>query len=677
MRIALCAVLACACVDVDVEHASSELPAADFNELNATAGTAVLYEVQARTANACHPGLGAWWQRVSCAAKPAPAIEYRAEGAWCGELEWLESIRLGTLDDLRVDTADYRAGITLRYIDERVGANTVWLMPVFPNNDRWNLPDGCDNLGSPYAVRDYLHVRGTLDEACIERGRDEYSAEPCWGNGALDAVIAQAHDRGMKVILDVAFNHFGHNYLLYDYAGFRAVRDRIADGEDLAALWSFPVTQDDALLYPALLDTPEALEAAADPGALAALRARCPGLDGDALVRAYGAWRIALDWERDQFPCEPAYLEYQAPGFYLAADAWSPSSGVGDNFTSQWNDVKFLYHEEGNWHAHELARNREYLFRVLNYWVSRGVDGFRLDHTTDDGSGLGPNEWDYIISKVDYYAWLRGQDRPLWLAEEFHDQQGMSRVVDIMTEGYLRDMTGRGGVTKDTGHVEWVVANRDRFGGHTYVMTALETHDELRLVSDAGFTPWTGAGFWGIGATTWSTPMLLMGQEFGEPHRLAFRKSDLLRGRFEDMAEYRADGDALIAFYRQMIDSRLAHENRALVAPWYALLRSRWTGEADARIFAQLKWSDDRNVVFTFHNLWEQHVAQSFFIPPEVAAAAGIQPGHRYRLRDVMSGGEKGACRTGAELGWNLYVEMPAHIRLQWLRLESCDMASQ
>lgn len=664
-------------VDRD-DHDDHELATGDYNDLNRTAGELVLYEVQARTANACHPDLGAAWQRAACADKTAPQQTYRVDGAWCGDLGWLHSIKLGTLDDLLADTADYRAGITLRYIHERVGANAVWLMPLFPNNDRWSVPDACDNLGSPYAVRDYLHARGSLDNACIAAGRDEYSAQPCWGNGALERVIAAAHGRGMKVLLDVALNHFGHNYLMYDYADFDPVRERIARGEQPDALWRYADTRDDALLHPALLDTPAALAAAAERSQfhrdnLAALTSRCPNLEGDDLVRAYNMWRVAFDWERDSFVCAPGYLEYGVPAFYLGANGWDPSTGVGDNFSNQWHDVKFLFHQEGNWHAYEFARQREYLFRILNYWVSRGVDGFRLDHTTDGSSGLGPNEWDYIISKVDYYAWLRGQQRPVFLAEEFHDQGGMSHVADIMTEGYLRDMAGRGGVDKNTGHVEWVIANRDRFDGHTYVMTALETHDEQRLTSGTGFTPWTGAGFWGIGATTWSTPMVLMGQELGESRQLAFRKADILRSRFEGTAEYRDDGDALIGFYGDMIRSRLADDNRALRASSYALLRSRWTGAADPRIFAQVKWSDDGNTMFVFHNLWEQHVTQSFFIPPEVVSAIGMAPDRRYRLVDVMTGAQQGSCRSGAELAYDLYVDLPAGTRLQWLRLELCD----
>jgi len=664
--------------DVDHNRDSDSLGTDEYNDLNTAAADLILYEVQARTANACHPDLGAWWQRLDCSGKVAPEIHYRAEGEWCGELDWLESIRLGTLDDLVEDTADYRAGITVRYIDERVGANALWLMPVFPDNDQWSIPASCDNLGSPYAVRDYVHARGTLDRACIEAGRDEYSAQPCWGNGALRRVIDAAHDRGMKVILDVALNHLGHNYLMYDLAEFDPIRARIDRGDSLEALWDFSGTEDPGLLYPSLLDTPAALDELAarsdrDRADLEALRRRCPALDGDSLVRAFNMYRVALDWERDAFPCEPSFLEAGVPGFYLGADAWNPSTGVGDNYSNDWRDVKFLFHQEGNWHQHEFARDREYLFRVLDYWVALGVDGFRLDHTTDYYSGLGPNEWDYIISKLDYYAWRRGQSRPIFLAEEFHDQPGMNHVVDIMTEGYVGDLTGRNGAIKDTSYVERIVGNRDRFDGHTLVMTALETHDELRLLDGTGFDYWTGAGFWGIGATTWSTPMLLMGQELGEPWRLAFRKSDLLRSRFEGTDQYTDAGDALVSFYQSMIEARRSHANRALRSSHYALLRSRWTAAPDPRIFAQLKWSGDGNTVFAFHNLWPRDVVQSFYIPEEVAGAAWIERDRRYRLVDVLDGRQLGPCHTGGELMWSFYVDMPAWQRVQWLRLETCD----
>ena len=649
-----------------------------FGGASELASRLVLYEVQVRSANACRTDTGADWQRAACAAKVAPTIPYRAEGMSCPTLDDLQAIRLGTLDDLREDTDDYRAGITLRYAAERVGARAVWLMPVFPNNDTWNIPDPCDNLGSPYAVRDYMHARGTLARSCIEAGRDEWSADPCWGNDALDAVIAEAHARGLRVMLDVAFNHFGHNYLMYDLAGARSVRERIGADEDLDALWDYDATEEPALVKPLLVDTEKALRswAAQDAGAsadLATLEERCPALEGQALIRSFHAWRAALDAERASFPCDTQVLEATAPGFYLGADQWSPSRALGDGYTNDWKDVKFLYHQSTNLaHRHELWRNREYLFRILNFWSSRGVDGFRLDHTTEYANGLSPETWRYLSGKLAHYAALRGQERPVLLAEEFHDQEGMAAIVDIMTEGYVRDMTGRDGVTKDAGRVEWIVENTGRFGDGALVMTALETHDEHRLTDGTGFDPWTGAGFWGVGATVRGTPMLLMGQELGEPWGLGFRRSDLLRARFEGTTNHRDDSDDLLTFYGSMAKARLDSRNRALLSPHHAFLSTRSKQGFDLRIFAQAKWTDDANVVLVFHNLWRQDVAASYFLPPAVTAAGSIRADADYRLVDAFTDAVVQDCRPGAELAWEILVAMDAETRLTWLRLEAC-----
>jgi len=336
--------------------------------------------------------------------------------------------------------------------------------------------------------------------------------------------------------------------------------------------------------------------------------------------------------------------------------------------------VKFLYHQETNTeHAWEFVRTREYVFRIMNYWTSRGVDGFRLDHTTEYANGLNPNVWKYATWKTNYYASKRGQKRPVYLAEEFHDQMGMKEVVDLMTEGWVGDLCGRGGRTKDTHHVERAIRNMARFDGKSYVMTALETHDEHRLTDDTGFSPWTGAGFWGIGATTWSVPMLVMGQEFGARWGLAFRKSDFLRSRFEYNDHYMPDGDDLVAFYNNMIRNRLDPANRALVASPYAFLRTKSGNGVDGRIFAQVKWAGDGNVVFTVHNLWEQDVANSYYISPGLARALWIQDDRKYRLLDVISGQQLGACLTGADLKWTFHVEMDAGTRAQWMRLETCE----
>lgn len=653
---------------------ADEINTVGYNALNLAAGSQVLYEIQVRTANACHPDVGSALQKAACAKKIAPANVYRAEGVTCGELDALHRIKLGTLDDLMADTADYRDGITLRYVKEKVSATMVWLMPVFPNNDQWSLPDACDNLGSPYAVRDYFHAAGSLSRACIAAGRDEHSTEPCNANPELDALIQKAHEKGLKVMLDVAFNHFGHNYAFYDQAEGRTVRDRAFAGENLDALWSFDATYDEAHLHPEVLDTEAKLAALAkkspaDAKLLAELGLKCPALTGDDKVRGFAMYRDAFDWERSRFGCDPKknFLEHQIPAYYTGVNRFDPARFVGDNFTNNWRDVKFLYHhEENTGHYWEFVREREYLFRVMNYWVSRGVDGFRLDHTTDGDSGMGSNEWKYLTEKVSYYANKRGQKRPIFLAEEFHDQLEINKVTDIMTDGYVGDMCGRNGANKNTSRVEGILEAMNRFDDHAFVMTALETHDEHRLTDGTGFNVWTGAGFWGIGATTRSTPMLLMGQELGEGWGLAFRKSDFLRARFAD-----DDRSSLVGYYRSMIAARLAPENRALLMPGHAYLRSRWTNQPDQRLFAQVKWGDG-NVVFIFHNLWEQDVAQSYTLDDWLAGTLGIRNDGLYRLVDALSGKQAGACRKGFELKGNFYVSMDRGTRAQWLRLELC-----
>jgi hypothetical protein len=674
-------IVACSTVSRRGQNRSPQNETSSYMALNGLAGTTVLYETQVRSANACDPTQGADWQQAQCKAKPAPNVQYRAQGMSCGIINSLNSIKLGTLDDMMTDTADYRTAISLRYIHDRVGANMVWLMPLFPNNDTWNIPDPCDNLGSPYAVRDYMHVSGMLSRACIAKGTDEHDPNnPCWGNDTLDTFIQQAHAKGLRVMLDVAFNHFGHNYQMYDYAQYKPITDRIAANEDLNNLWNFDATEEDALIHPQIIDSASSLSnwAAKDPyhkTTLATLQTKCPNLQGPALVRAYHMWINALPNERQNFQCVDTFLEFQDPGFYLGSNSYDPSTKVGDNFTNNWSDVKFLFHHEENVaHQWEFVREREYLFRIVNYWVSRGIDGFRFDHTTDPNGGMGPNEWKYILSKVDYYAAKRGQATPVYLAEEFGDQMGMSHVIDVMTDGYVGNMNGRGTANKNPAFVENVLSNNDRFDFHTFVMTALETHDEIRLVSGTGFDRWTGAGFWGVGATAWSTPMLLMGQEIGESWGLGFRRSDYLRSRFIGTANYQSDGDSLVNYYGSLIRGRLDNANRALVNGGRTYLRPVGSNTPDANIFAEGKWSADGNVVLAFHNLWKQNVQQAFWIDPTVAATnMSINDSAQYRLVDIISGKVTGACMSGLTLRTHLPVFMDNTTLAQWLRVELCN----
>jgi cyclomaltodextrinase / maltogenic alpha-amylase / neopullulanase len=78
-------------------------------------------------------------------------------------------------------------GVTARLGElKELGVDVLWLMPIHPIGEK--LRKG--SLGSPYAVRDY------------------YGINPDYGTPAdLKELVAAAHQRGMKVILDVVLNH--------------------------------------------------------------------------------------------------------------------------------------------------------------------------------------------------------------------------------------------------------------------------------------------------------------------------------------------------------------------------------------------------------------------------------------------------------------------------------------
>lgn len=78
-------------------------------------------------------------------------------------------------------------GVTAR-LDalKNLGVNILWLMPIHPIGQEKKK----GTIGSPYAVRDY------------------YAINPDYGTPAdLRRLVAEAHRRGMKVIIDVVANH--------------------------------------------------------------------------------------------------------------------------------------------------------------------------------------------------------------------------------------------------------------------------------------------------------------------------------------------------------------------------------------------------------------------------------------------------------------------------------------
>ena len=91
-------------------------------------------------------------------------------------------------------------GITAR-LDELkdLGVDVLWLMPIQPSGEKGKK----GTLGSPYAVRDY------------------YAISPALGStNDFRELVAAAHQRGLKVILDVVANHTAWDSVLMSQPEF-------------------------------------------------------------------------------------------------------------------------------------------------------------------------------------------------------------------------------------------------------------------------------------------------------------------------------------------------------------------------------------------------------------------------------------------------------------------------
>lgn len=88
-------------------------------------------------------------------------------------------------------------GVTAR-LDELkdLGVNVLWLMPIHPIGEKMRK----GTVGSPYAVRDY------------------YAINPAYGTEAdLKRLVAEAHKRELKVIIDIVANHTAWDSVLMQH----------------------------------------------------------------------------------------------------------------------------------------------------------------------------------------------------------------------------------------------------------------------------------------------------------------------------------------------------------------------------------------------------------------------------------------------------------------------------
>jgi len=122
----------------------------------------------------------------SAAARPSP--------------EWLRSGTIYEIFPRDFSPGGNLAGVTAK-LDElqSLGVTILWTMPIHPIGTKFRKGD----FGSPYAIRDY------------------YAIDPNYGTlQDFKALVTGAHQRGMKVIMDLVANHTAWDSVMMTNTGF-------------------------------------------------------------------------------------------------------------------------------------------------------------------------------------------------------------------------------------------------------------------------------------------------------------------------------------------------------------------------------------------------------------------------------------------------------------------------
>ena len=217
-------------------------------------------------------------------------------------------------------------GITSRldYLAD-LGVDVLWLSPVYKSPQ--------DDNG--YDISDYQDIDplfGTLED--------------------MDELLAEAHKRGLKVVMDLVVNHTSD-----EHAWFQASRDK----DDSHADWYW--------------------------------------------------WRPAKPGHEPGTPgAEPNQW-----GSYFGGSAWEYDPKRGEYFFHQYSKKQ----PDLNWENPEV---RKAVYKMMNWWMDRGIDGFRMDVITQ------------ISKVVDANGKLPGEDGSL-IADDPVGPEGYSSPFPFCSDG--------------------------------------------------------------------------------------------------------------------------------------------------------------------------------------------------------------------------------------------------
>lgn len=503
----------------------------------------------------------------------------------------------GTLADLTGRGSPTTNGkYTLEFL-KKEGINSVWVQPPFKRSV-WEHRHPLDDAGSPYAAKDYFAVDSTLSakaQEILRRGGTQEEADAAALQEWKD-FVAKAHKLGIKVVVDVALNHVGHNFefsdlfVRYDQAGKEIREVRKNDFSQLA-------------LNPEQLKVIE---------------------------------------ERLADPKLPDYMEYVAPWFYASRSGDRRGAQSASDIMSggdQWHDTKQL-NTGGVYGAKNEALNREtteWLGRVLEYWaVDLGCDGFRLDHLQglpdtikEQGLNLAQAAVDKHRPGVQLYV----------TGEDFANPEWNASHLDSIQDTWMRNTLAN----PNPQAIRDLLSNpyfNDR------EMLNLSSHDEHRWDFHGDMK--NAARMYSLLPLLGGTNLLVAGDEFGEQYSMPFKQHNPV-GAIQTPSPA---GEMISEQLRRAGAAKtslpaLKDNNRAF-------LDARHGKDNDLLAMARFPDSTKKgNPVIVFANFNNGRTRENAF-NLDAETLRRIDPNKRYQVRDLMADDPKATLwdppLTGREL---------------------------
>jgi hypothetical protein len=467
---------------------------------------------------------------------------------------------------------------TLEWIAQQ-GKTAVWVMPPFERS-KWDHRHHMDDAGSPYAVKDFFSASTELSRAA--RGKTGEEARNA-ANAEFKAFVEKAHSLGIKVIIDVALNHVGHNYefrdlfVRYDNAGKEIREVRKNDFSQVA-------------VNPEQLDTIK---------------------------------RRLAD------PKLPDYMDHVAPHMFANKNgdprgAQNANDKIAGGW-GEWMDVASLNHSKFRYQdrtpSEENKKVEEWLGRVLRYWaVDMNVDGFRLDHMT----GLSKNVMENVLNRVQADVDKHQPGKALFLTgEDFMSAQWNSAYVDNIQGGWFHEFNK----ARTPGDFQRIVESP-----YFNDLLNLSSHDEERFLEHFGNDYQAATRLGCLIQLLGGPSMDVAGDHFLERNKLPFKSNrDVPAMKFlDDTRRNIAETYGRVGRARKALPE-LQDDNRAFLQPKL--------GGPDNDLLALSRFTDeksDRGISFVFSNLSNTQQRENAFALDN-GVKSRLDPNKRYNVKNLLA----------------------------------------